>query len=393
MTTLQTCPACASDQASPFLDIPSTPVLCNVLCPTRDEALASPRARVTLAHCPSCGMMFNAAFDPAKIVYSGVYENALHFSPTFRQFADNLARDLVETHDIRNSTVVELGCGDASFLEALCRLGHNRGIGYDPAFDPARASIPSDADITIERTLFTRDTAPPAAALVCARHVLEHVQDPTHWLRGVRSALPRDNNTIVYMEVPCARYMLEKLAIWDILYEHCNYFAPPAMARAFAAAGFEVLRTENVYAAQFLSLRARPAAAPGHATIPNGADEEIARLVPHFARAHQAKVRDWSERLAEWRTLRRRAVLWGAGTKGVVFLNTIESGGSITHIVDQNPRKQGNYVVGSGQRIVAPEQLRDLKPDVVVVMNALYAKEIAERLASLGLSGVEVLVA
>jgi len=51
-----------------------------------------------------------------------------------------------------------------------------------------------------------------------------------------------------------------------------------------------------------------------------------------------------------------------------------------------NPRKQGKFVAGSGQQIVAPDLLRDYQPDVVLVMNALYLNEICDMLAALSVT-------
>ena len=58
----------------------------------------------------------------------------------------------------------------------------------------------------------------------------------------------------------------------------------------------------------------------------------------------------------------------------------------IEYIVDVNPRKQGKYIGGTGQQIVLPEFLRDYQPDVVIVMNPIYKKEIQRTVKELGLT-------
>ena len=40
---------------------------------------------------------------------------------------------------------------------------------------------------------------------------------------------------------------------------------------------------------------------------------------------------------------------------------------------------------GGGQRIVSPEVLKEGPPDVVVLMNPIYKREVSERLAALGI--------
>jgi len=83
--------------------------------------------------------------------------------------------------------------------------------------------------------------------------------------------------------------------------------------------------------------------------------------------------------------------LWGAGSKGVAFLNAVPAAREIAAVVDVNRRKHGLHVPGSGQQVVAPERLRDDPPDLVIAMNPLYRDEIAALLRDLGVAApVEV---
>ena len=110
-----------------------------------------------------------------------------------------------------------------------------------------------------------------------------------------------------------------------------------------------------------------------------------AEHVRAFADAYRSKVRDWSERIAGLRAARRKAVVWGSGSKGVTFLNVIRPEGAIDRVVDINPRKQGKFVAGTGQPIVAPAALAAHPPDVVIVMNAIYRDEIEHTLRGLSI--------
>jgi hypothetical protein len=79
-------------------------------------------------------------------------------------------------------------------------------------------------------------------------------------------------------------------------------------------------------------------------------------------------------------------VIWGGGSKGVTFLNVLGADSAIEYVVDLNPHKQGKYVAGTGQRVVAPEFLRELRPTDVLVMNPVYESEIADSVRALGLT-------
>jgi hypothetical protein len=64
----------------------------------------------------------------------------------------------------------------------------------------------------------------------------------------------------------------------------------------------------------------------------------------------------------------------------------------ISHIIDLNPRKSGCFVPGTGHEIVEPRALQELRPDEVLIMNAIYRDEINSMLLALGLDPI-VLVA
>ena len=77
------------------------------------------------------------------------------------------------------------------------------------------------------------------------------------------------------------------------------------------------------------------------------------------------------QRIDQSRSDRQRVVVWGAGAKGVMFLNLLKvtTGSGVDWVVDINPRKKGHFVPLRGQRIVGPDYLSQNSPDLVVVMN------------------------
>jgi hypothetical protein len=67
-----------------------------------------------------------------------------------------------------------------------------------------------------------------------------------------------------------------------------------------------------------------------------------------------------------------------------MFLNTVEGAEHVELVIDANVRKHGRHVPGGGQRVQGPERLGALRPDVVLVMNRLYAAEIGRQLEDAG---------
>jgi ABC-type hemin transport system substrate-binding protein len=69
----------------------------------------------------------------------------------------------------------------------------------------------------------------------------------------------------------------------------------------------------------------------------------------------------------------------------VAYLTALGLTDEIECAVDINPHKAGKFMAGTGHRIVLPEALVEIRPDVVVVMNPIYCEEIAATLDGLGL--------
>ena len=390
-SSTHSCPGCGKDGASEFFAADRVPVFCNVLWDSRDAAIETDRASMALAHCPNCDLIFNAAFDPAKMTYSAQYENSLDGSPRFREYRGQLAERLVKDFDLGEKRIVEIGCGRGDFLRLLADIGNNECFGFDPSFDPDVDPPPSHPNVVIRSEDYGPKHRGFDAEFVCCRHVLEHISEPFGFVRSVHGTIKGGSRTAVYFEVPNALYTLKHLGIWDLIYEHCLYFTPPALDALFRRAGFSPIRVESVYDGQFLSIDATTDVG-GESKASSNGDGDMGRLVGDFKSAYETKVAHWKQQFDEWSKAGARAVIWGAGSKGVTFLNVMDAPFEvIAHAVDVNPRKQGRFVTGTGQQIVSPEALTEIKPDKVLIMNAIYKSEIESQLAELDVAA-EVLV-
>jgi SAM-dependent methyltransferase len=360
------------------------PVLCNVLWPTHAEAVAAPTGAIQLALCLDCGLVSNVAFDATAVVYSPAYHNSLHGSPTFRRYAEMLARRLVDTYDLHAAKITEIGSGSGEFLSLLCELGQNTGTGFDPSHQSLESETVAIADET-----FGRAGAITADFVIC-QHVLEHVATPTTLLADLRATVhspESDTAPPAYFEVPDATYMLEHGAVWDVIYEHCSYFSEPALRHLFTRCGYGILDHGRAFGDQYLWLEAVPSAEV--TPLPATSDEirNLAKLATAFAQTHHDLVTGWDRRLRA-AMARGPVALWGAGSKGVSFLNAVPAARDIAAVVDVNQRKHGLHVPVTGHEVVAPQALCAQRPATVVVMNPLYADEIRTMLRDLDIAAL-----
>jgi hypothetical protein len=111
-------------------------------------------------------------------------------------------------------------------------------------------------------------------------------------------------------------------------------------------------------------------------------------LYAGFAARFAEKMAQWHAYVDSLKIGNRRAVIWGAGAKGVMFCNLLQvsPGDGIDRVVDVNPRKHGHFVPLTRQRIVGPESLRQDPPDLIIIMNRNYEAEIRSTIDDIGIA-------
>jgi SAM-dependent methyltransferase len=374
--TVTACPACGGPELRTFHRQDGVPSHSVLMLDSQDEALAFPKGNLRIAFCPACGFVTNTVFDVSLNAYSTSYEESQAFSPRFNAFAEELAQRWIDTYDIRGKDVLEIGCGKGSFLELICRLGDNRGIGVDPS---ARYDRLEDASrITLVQDLYTEKHSNLPADVVICRHTLEHIHPVAEFMTQVRRAIGDRPDTVVLFELPDVQRVLDDLGFWDVYYEHCSYFSAGSLARLFRRTGFEVLDVRREYDDQYLTIDARPSTVPA-AGEPLPIEDDIERLaasVDRFGRELPPRLEAWRTQLRDVQAGGGRSVVWGGGSKGVTYVNTLQVGDAVTAMVDINPFMHGKFIAGAGIEIVAPERLVEIKPDVVFLMNPIYTDEV-----------------
>lgn len=389
------CPVCRKTAVDIILEISQVPAHCNLLWLRKKDANQAPRGDIKLGFCRNCGHIFNIVFRPELMEYTQAYENSLHFSPCFQKYAESLAVYLVDKYDLHDKDIIEIGCGKGDFLRLLCELGENRGVGFDPTYDPEQnVNKKTKAQTTFIQDFYSEKYSHYKADFICCRQVLEHIQFACEFLWDLRRSIGKRTDILVFFEVPNVLFTLKDLGIWDLIYEHYSYFSPHSLSFLFSSCGFKVNKIRKTYNDQYLNLYALP----GKNLNSLNKDlwnnfEELTSSVITFADRYRQKIRAWENKLKKMNQSKKRAVVWGGGSKGVTFLNILKVHHQIEYVVDINPRKQGKYIAGTGQQIVSPEFLRKYKPNVIIVMNPIYRNEIRSIKNRLGLKEIKLICA
>jgi Methyltransferase domain/C-methyltransferase C-terminal domain len=386
--TRVTCQACGGGEIQIFYRLEGVPAHSCLMLASREEARAFPRGEIELGFCHDCGFIGNVKFDPALHRYSPDYEETQAFSARFRRFLDEVWAEQIARFGLGpGMTALEIGCGKGEFLVGLCERSGCAGIGLDPGYRPERTRTAAADRITFIRDFYGPRYSHLRADYVCCRHTLEHIGPVSDFVRLVRETIGERHDVNVFFELPDMERVLQQGAFWDIYYEHCTYFTRGSLARLFRASRFDLRRLYKAYDEQYLMLEAQPASKPTDPLLPQENDLACtASLISRFEKKVGDRLQSLGETFSRCRASGRRIAIWGSGSKCVSLISSLglsrDLDSGTLAIVDINPHKHGKFLAGSGFEILSPDALSSMRPDIVLVMNAIYADEIRRDLAS-----------
>lgn len=336
------------------------PVFQNRMFRTAEAAQNCVKGDLVLVRDLETGLIYNQAFQPERMQYDADYQNEQAVSAVFRSHLDEVSA-IVRKH-FAGRTLIEVGCGKGYFLQHLLAQGFQI-TGLDPTYE-------GDSPHIVKR-YFTPEVGLSADGIVL-RHVLEHVPNPVEFLQQIRAA--NGGGGRIYIEVPCFDWICARRAWFDLFYEHVNYFRASDFQRLFS----QLHETGHIFGGQYLYAVA-----------------DLASLrMPHLDAADAfafpadfvATVQRYAETIkAQHAQTRRRAIIWGGASKGVIFALFMQrAGAKIDFVIDINPAKQGKYLAATGLKVSAPDEaLAQIEPGerantTIFVMNSNYLPEIRQ---------------
>lgn len=377
---MRLCAVCNSTRILHILDYSDAPVLQNVLCRSRDEASNFPKAPISLYGCEQCGFVFNGVFDINKMTYNESYENSQNYSNEFKQYLSNLASYLYRKYMGNEKNVAEIGCGKGYFLTILKNLGATNLTGFDPSF----VNNMQAEGIDIIKDYFSAKYKDKGFNFVICRHTLEHISKPKLFLQDIKDSL-EEHYVGLYFETPNFKWIIKNATFFDIFYEHCNYFSSNSIKFLMSQFFKGDVIVRKGFCDQYLQVEVENKKNnKSHKLYGNYNGESLDfNEAASVLKRSQEKVSRYIDSLQG-----KKVVVWGAGAKGVTFLNRLSLGvDRVPFVIDINPKKQGCYIPGTVQMIKSPLVLKSENVDVVIGMNRAYEQEIREQLRALNFGG------
>jgi len=237
-----------------FFEMLDVPVYCNFFYGLSSNQPVIVLGQIKLAFCPVCSFITNVSFNTILLKYAQNYENSLHYSPRFQDYAQSLAGQLVNATICMIQTLL-IGSGKGDFYYCSVNLATIEQWVWSQLRSPKDhsqvKSVSNLFKISTERytdyqgiwfvvgTCWNIFTIPKICSTLTASHWRSTKYSDILWSPKCTAHFPH-------------------LAIWDILYEHCSYFTPVSLAHTFSSCGFSVCELTEQFDGQFLSLEALP---------------------------------------------------------------------------------------------------------------------------------------
>ena len=355
------CPICKSADLYFIHKFTDGPAMQNKLHRTLISALSEEKVVMDLYGCRRCKFVFNANFDIKKAHYSLNYDNTQDNSKYFHLYLLELAKRLNKKYKLANKRVIEVGCGKGGFLKIL----HDLGVRNIKGFDPSYVNYDPNIDKLVVKKIFNKKNIKGKVDFIICRHVLEHIPNPSEFVFSLAKCLAK--NGVMYFETPDFEWITNKKAFFDFFYEHCNYFSRKPLTYLFGRFGFKNILFRHGLRGQYFQLEVRRNNIVKISKFRDVVDfDEVDGFINREIKKYQKLVVELS-----------KFIIWGAGAKGVTFLNRLKiSRHRCKYVIDINPNKQNKFIPITGQKITSPKILEREKTKNIIIMNPVYQKEI-----------------
>lgn len=344
--------------------------------------------------CTGCWLVQTEDYAGADELFSADYAYFSSFSTTWLQHAEQYVADMVARFDLNASShIVEVAANDGYLLQ-YAKARNIPCLGVEPTTSTANAARAKGIEIV--EAFFGVKLAQQLVAqgkqadLTAANNVLAHVPDINDFVAGFSLLLK--SNGVATFEFPHLLQLVSKNQFDTIYHEHYSYLSLTSVKRIFEHNGLNVFDVEKlsthggslrVYAQRSdLGVRELNQNVAELLNVEETTGITTADFYNGFqARADQVKD-DFLAFLIEAKRSGKTVAGYGAAAKGNTLLNYAGVRPDLLpYVVDRNPAKQDKFLPGCRIPVVAEDQLKQTRPDYVVILPWNLRTEVVEQLA------------
>lgn len=337
-----------------------------------DDWLSGKTFPANLITCNKCGLtqqeLFESTIKATEIIYNS--QTSAASTPMSNQgWGQIRAKEFFNNINFLfpPKTVLEIGCQNGYLLYELYKRGAKKLIGIEPS--PQVPFVKDDFEANIYNEFFDHNRFEKESFdSVISLFVLEHLQNPTHYLESTARVLTKNGQIII--AIPNASYQMRMGDPGLFMHEHISHFTRQSLRNIFSLAGLKIVNYNETKSDIYL--------------VAQKEHDNISKL-------KTSNNSDWSDPLIQYDSAlknllhrfkmnlinKSRVGLWGACPTSANLINLSE----ITNYVafDGDSSKQNNKISGINGSILNPSSnnIKELV-DTTAVIPLGYQKIIAK---------------
>ena len=400
------CKFCNTTVEKPTFDIGNTAISNDLIPKDRLNSLEKTYPLIFYV-CPLCLLAQTEQYKEGYEIFGDDYVYFSSYSSHWLRHAKQYVEDITIRLNLdKSSFVMEVASNDGYLLKNFVEK-NIKCLGVEPTRSTAQEAIKKDIPTIID--FFNLELADRLekegnqADLIIANNVMAHVPDINDFVASLKKVLKK-NGTIT-IEFPHLLSLIEKNEFDTIYHEHFFYFSILALVKIFSKYDLSIydldeLETHGgsvrVYIAHTNSNIDKNSDKKNLNRILNkeltyGLDSlEYYRKLQH--NAFDIKLNSL-QYLIKNKLGGKRIIAFGAVAKGNTFLNYCGVKSDIIEaVIDETPNKIGKYLPQSKIPILSFSSIKDLKPDVIVILPWNHKDEIIKKLEFTKEWGCEIVI-
>jgi len=313
----------------------------------------------------------------------------------FKKMVDEALEEILKSDsDIQ---VMEIGCNDGSLLLNFANAGIKH-LGVDPSSNVIEVcrsrGINAQVDFFNYKTAMKIKATSGEFDLILAANVVCHIPDINDFAQGIELLLSPNGRFI--FEEPYVGDVLTKVSYDQVYDEHVYLFSCISVSKIFEKYNLELIdvRHQSTHGGSMRYTVAKKGSRDIKTSVGTQVALEHLQGLDHinsyhkFAKKCEDRKNELYELLSELKSEGKTIAGYAATSKSTTVLNYCGINSElIDYIADSTPEKQGSLTPGSKIPVVAPEFLRESKPDYIVLFAWNHEKEILDKESKLTSSG------
>ncbi|WP_115071204.1 methyltransferase domain-containing protein [Synechococcus sp. UW179B] len=378
----RTCAACEHENMQDRkneLDLKNIPPV-DFYMNNKNKSEAINRYPIGIYMCNKCGLV-QVKESPGQELF---YENYIYESSSSTDMKDNfqeLIRKIEEYRILDESVnILDIGCNDGLLLKEI--MNKNGGVSSLAGIDPSPISESlKNSGIRIEKNYFPNTSLYKDSEfdIIISTNAFAHIPKIGEATAKVSKLLKEDGLFIV--EVSDFDKMNE-LKAWDYIYhEHLFYYTKNSLSELLEAKGLTILEIQQIDtkggSIRAIAKKTKKKIMESKARIDKSNAGNMKSIV-NMEKSYEQWKKD--EKLFFENNTNTRFIGYGACATASVTVAQSENFNNLICIIDDNKKRQRNYVPSTSIEVTDLEDVKFTENDIIIVFAWRFIKEISKKI-------------